>query len=106
MLFCMVWCPERHLYGGTGAVPPPAPGPLPSSESHEPYRARCCCRWSGRRVFTVPASAATATSSAKPTIVLMHGGFADASGWNGVVRRLQAKGYPVLAPADPESIST
>ncbi|RCG28681.1 alpha/beta hydrolase [Sphaerisporangium album] len=53
-------------------------------------------------LLTVPAaSAATASSDTKPTIVLVHGGFADASNWNGVISRLQAKGYPVMAPANP-----
>ncbi|WP_433347079.1 alpha/beta fold hydrolase [Microtetraspora malaysiensis] len=57
-------------------------------------------------LLTVPAaSAATAhddtSSTAKPTIVLVHGGFADSSGWNGVISRLQDKGYPVIAPANP-----
>jgi len=33
-----------------------------------------------------------------PTIVLVHGSFADASGWNGVVNRLQAEGYTVYCP--------
>ncbi|WTW99085.1 alpha/beta hydrolase [Streptomycetaceae bacterium NBC_01309] len=37
----------------------------------------------------------------KPTIVLVHGGFADASNWNGVISRLQKDGYPVMAPANP-----
>lgn len=37
----------------------------------------------------------------KPTIVLVHGGFADASNWNGVISRLQKDGYPVVAPANP-----
>ncbi|MCM4085104.1 alpha/beta fold hydrolase [Paractinoplanes hotanensis] len=37
----------------------------------------------------------------KPTIVLVHGAFADASGWNEVIRRLSGNGYPVLAPANP-----
>jgi pimeloyl-ACP methyl ester carboxylesterase len=37
----------------------------------------------------------------KPTIVLVHGAFADASGWNGVTRRLQKKGYTVIAPPNP-----
>ena len=37
----------------------------------------------------------------KPTIVLVHGAFADASGWNGVIDRLHRQGYPVLAPANP-----
>jgi pimeloyl-ACP methyl ester carboxylesterase len=35
------------------------------------------------------------------TVVLVHGGFADASSWNGVITRLQAKGVPVTAPANP-----
>ncbi|MFI6317653.1 alpha/beta fold hydrolase [Nonomuraea sp. NPDC050556] len=37
----------------------------------------------------------------KPTIVLVHGAFADASSWNGVAGRLMRAGYPVLAPANP-----
>jgi pimeloyl-ACP methyl ester carboxylesterase len=42
-----------------------------------------------------------ASSAPKPTIVLVHGAFADASGWSGVVQRLQDRGYTVLAPANP-----
>jgi len=38
---------------------------------------------------------------ARPTIVLVHGGFADASGWNGVISRLQHDGYQTIAPANP-----
>ncbi|MEU1166185.1 alpha/beta fold hydrolase [Streptomyces sp. NPDC005921] len=38
---------------------------------------------------------------AKPTVVLVHGAFADASSWNGVVERLQQNGYTVAAPANP-----
>jgi pimeloyl-ACP methyl ester carboxylesterase len=37
----------------------------------------------------------------RPTIVLVHGAFADASGWNGVIERLQQQGYTVIAPANP-----
>jgi len=36
-----------------------------------------------------------------PTVVLVHGAFADASSWNGVVELLQAKGLTVTAPANP-----
>jgi pimeloyl-ACP methyl ester carboxylesterase len=36
-----------------------------------------------------------------PTVVLVHGAFADASSWNGVIERLQAKGVEVTAPANP-----
>jgi pimeloyl-ACP methyl ester carboxylesterase len=48
-------------------------------------------------------AAATAASrhTAKPTVVLVHGAFADASSWNKVVARLQGAGYPVIAPANP-----
>uniref|UniRef100_UPI002C9AC3B2 esterase/lipase family protein n=1 Tax=Povalibacter sp. TaxID=1962978 RepID=UPI002C9AC3B2 len=37
----------------------------------------------------------------KPTIVLVHGAFADSSSWNGVIRILEADGYPVVAAANP-----
>jgi pimeloyl-ACP methyl ester carboxylesterase len=37
----------------------------------------------------------------KPTIVLVHGAWADTSSWDGVIRRLQADGYTVYAPPDP-----
>jgi pimeloyl-ACP methyl ester carboxylesterase len=40
-------------------------------------------------------------TDAKPTIVLVHGAFADASSWNGVIERLQQQGWTVVAPADP-----
>jgi pimeloyl-ACP methyl ester carboxylesterase len=36
-----------------------------------------------------------------PTVVLVHGGFADASFWTPVIQELQARGLPVLAPANP-----
>jgi pimeloyl-ACP methyl ester carboxylesterase len=37
----------------------------------------------------------------KPTVVLVHGAFADSSGFSGIVERLQAAGYPVVAAANP-----
>jgi pimeloyl-ACP methyl ester carboxylesterase len=37
----------------------------------------------------------------KPTIVLVHGAFAESSSWDGVIRRLQATSYPVIAVANP-----
>lgn len=39
--------------------------------------------------------------SDKPTVVLVHGAFADASGWGGVISQLQSTGYTVYAPANP-----
>ena len=35
------------------------------------------------------------------TVVLVHGAFADASSWNGVVERLQDDGVQVVAPPNP-----
>jgi pimeloyl-ACP methyl ester carboxylesterase len=44
--------------------------------------------------------AATA-QPAKPTVVLVHGAFADSSSWYGVIAILQKDGYPVVAAANP-----
>lgn len=41
------------------------------------------------------------SSNASPTVVLVHGAFADASSWNGVIERLQAGGVNVTAPPNP-----
>lgn len=38
---------------------------------------------------------------AKPAMVLIHGAFADASGWSEVIQRLSALGYSACAPANP-----
>ncbi|MFC8429480.1 alpha/beta fold hydrolase [Streptomyces sp. NPDC057253] len=48
------------------------------------------------------AGTASATPSApKPTVVLVHGAFADSSSWDGVTSRLQRRGYPVIGVANP-----
>src|SRR3954454_853411 len=47
------------------------------------------------------AAQATRDRGSKPTIVLVHGAFADSSGWNAVTRRLLHDGYPVVAAANP-----
>ena len=47
-----------------------------------------------------PITAHPATAM-KPTIVLVHGAFADASGWDAVIRILQSKGYEVSAVQNP-----
>ena len=39
--------------------------------------------------------------STSPTVVLVHGAFADAGSWAGVTAILQAAGVTVLAPANP-----
>lgn len=40
-------------------------------------------------------------STEKPTVILVHGAFADASGWADVITTLEKDGYPVLAVANP-----
>ncbi|MEY9857033.1 pimeloyl-ACP methyl ester carboxylesterase [Catenulispora sp. GAS73] len=65
-------------------------------------------------VLAVPAIAAASAAPApaaagavsthhgpKPTVVLVHGAFADSSSWNGVITRLEHDGYPVIAAANP-----
>ena len=48
-----------------------------------------------------PMAASAQTEGAKPTIVLVHGAWADASSWNGVIAQLLKAGYPVYAPPNP-----
>ena len=40
-------------------------------------------------------------SATTPTVVLVHGAFADAGSWSGVIAELQAAGVPVIAPPNP-----
>jgi pimeloyl-ACP methyl ester carboxylesterase len=43
----------------------------------------------------------TGDTASAPTVVLVHGAFADSSSWTGVIERLRAKGIKVTAPANP-----
>ncbi|MFD3454748.1 alpha/beta fold hydrolase [Streptomyces sp. NPDC058691] len=55
-------------------------------------------------VAVAPAGATKGASSShdrKPTVVLVHGAFADSSSWNDVIKKLQRDGYPVVAAANP-----
>jgi pimeloyl-ACP methyl ester carboxylesterase len=61
-------------------------------------------------ILTLSASGSTASADAahakpsagpKPTVVLVHGAWADGSGWNDVVKRLLHDGYPVRVPPNP-----
>ena len=44
---------------------------------------------------------AAPVTAPKPTVVLVHGAFAESSSWNGVVTILQRHGYRVIAAANP-----
>jgi pimeloyl-ACP methyl ester carboxylesterase len=55
--------------------------------------------------FALPTSARPAgrekAGSPKPTIVLVHGDWADAYSWSAEIQRLQSRGYAVVAPPNP-----
>lgn len=48
-----------------------------------------------------PSTASEPTATPKPTVVLVHGAFADSSGWSRIAPVLQAEGYPVVAFSNP-----
>jgi pimeloyl-ACP methyl ester carboxylesterase len=45
-----------------------------------------------------PTNVTSPTAVADVTVVLVHGAFADASSWNGVIEGLQQRGHTVVAP--------
>jgi pimeloyl-ACP methyl ester carboxylesterase len=47
------------------------------------------------------AAGAGQTPRVLPTVVLVHGAFADSSGWNKDIIELRRDGYPVVAVSDP-----
>lgn len=49
-------------------------------------------------IAIAPTAGATQPTQAKPTIVLVHGAWADGSSWAGVTQRLQHEGYTVDVP--------
>ena len=48
-----------------------------------------------------PHPTATTARGPKPTIVFVHGGWADSSGWNQEITNLERRGFTVIAPANP-----
>ena len=50
---------------------------------------------------SVTTAAHKGTNKTKPTIVLVHGAFADSSGWNSVTSQLLKEGYDVIAFSNP-----
>jgi pimeloyl-ACP methyl ester carboxylesterase len=55
----------------------------------------------------IPGASAAEPSAEKPTIVLVHGAWGDASSWDGEVEELQKQGYVARAIANPlENLTT
>src|SRR5689334_9554491 len=46
-------------------------------------------------------AAGFASAADKPTIVRVHGAFANPQSWDGVAEKLRKDGYPVHAPVNP-----
>ncbi|MCX5493414.1 alpha/beta hydrolase [Kaistia dalseonensis] len=51
--------------------------------------------------FALAASAAARAAESKPTIILVHGAFAESSSWDGVLAQLGRDGYHAIAAANP-----
>src|SRR4029450_3071616 len=51
--------------------------------------------------MSLPPNPAASATVGEVTVVLVHGAFADASGWNGVIAALQQGGHTVIAPPNP-----
>lgn len=52
-------------------------------------------------MLVAPSVDAQGTATSKPTVVLVHGAFAESSSWSAVTEKLLEKGYPVIAVANP-----
>ncbi|MFF3988899.1 alpha/beta hydrolase [Streptomyces sp. NPDC001797] len=55
----------------------------------------------GTAAAAAPAGTGAERPKAKPTIVLVHGGYADSSCWNATIGELQAKGYTTVCGSNP-----
>src|ERR1700730_5321467 len=55
----------------------------------------------GASILTTAGAFARDDRNPRPTVVLAHGAFADASSWSPGIARLQDDGFTVLAPANP-----
>jgi pimeloyl-ACP methyl ester carboxylesterase len=55
----------------------------------------------GAEAATAATARAGDRTKVKPTIVLVHGGYADSSCWNDVIAKLQRKGYTTIAGSNP-----
>jgi pimeloyl-ACP methyl ester carboxylesterase len=57
--------------------------------------------WAGGLASASPSARHEQATGPRPTIVLVHGDWADGSSWNGVIGRLQRRGFTVVAPPNP-----
>ena len=73
--------------------------------TRRPTRRHLLAAAAGTVLLAAGATTATAAvqthDTPKPTVVLVHGAFADGSSWSEVTTRLQSDGYKVVVPAVP-----
>lgn len=55
----------------------------------------------GTATAAAPTTTSQEKSKVKPTIVLVHGGYADSSCWNATIQELQDNGYTTICGANP-----
>ena len=97
-----------------GLIDGPVDAHLPGLSPAKNRAAKEVCKmqshWISRTVAAVTAigltlllatDARAQNASREPTVVLVHGGFTDASAWDAVIDQLQDDGFPVIAPANP-----
>ncbi|MFC6012299.1 alpha/beta fold hydrolase [Nocardia lasii] len=73
-----------------------------STDVPNPRRRRLLSALAATVVAVSPVVPALATADpGEPTLVLVHGAFADATSWDGVAAELRGRGYPVVAVNNP-----
>ena len=55
----------------------------------------------GTAAAAAPTASGKEKPKMKPTIVLVHGGYADSSCWNATIQELQSKGYTTVCGSNP-----
>jgi pimeloyl-ACP methyl ester carboxylesterase len=89
----------RLAPGGVDVVVDALGGPLTGQAGATPPDRRPAVRQGDPQYRTQPRR--DQMMNAQPNIVLVHGAWAEGSSWNGVIERLQADGYHVIAPQFP-----
>jgi pimeloyl-ACP methyl ester carboxylesterase len=100
---------RSHPRSAPPAVPPRLSTQMkePHAKHHQIERAVAAAAWASLLVLTLTgatnsgAQPAPHSAAAKPTIVLVHGDWADGSSWAAVTENLQRKGFTVDVLANP-----
>jgi pimeloyl-ACP methyl ester carboxylesterase len=92
---------RRSLAAASGAVVVAVAAFAGISAGDAPASARSASGWPTEAAVVHRLATCLAPGQARPTVVLVHGAWADASSWSGEVATLQAAGYDVRAIANP-----